>query len=423
MKIQRHIFRAIVCVILTLPLSCSHAIDEVGSDEDFSSLDPTFSFIPFSSTNNALTENVIKSCPLPGGEKEAVTRTTSITAQGVLKQHISRFKSSDIRSYCGTYMTTDENDQPIKVSGRIIVPTNKKVSRVMVVSHFTIGTNAEAPSQTLPIESIFASQGIAVVIPDYIGFGVTVDRLHPYLCDDLTAKNVADMYFAALPFLEFIGCKPQYDDIFLFGYSQGGAATISVQDYFRYNYPLNIIRLTMAGAGPYDIATTYDILIEREEFDFPAAIPMIIQGLDVGEKLELDYAQFYTPEICEHVNGWINSKQYNVGQLNELIGSKRVRSILTAEALDKTNPMTLRLYNAMLHNSLHDYIPESPTYLFHSMEDNVVPFENSANLRDRLNQNGGANVTYNFGNYGTHSVAFVRFIMSCLNMLEDAGDI
>ena len=156
MKIQRHIFRAIVCVILTLPLSCSHAIDEVGSDEDFSSLDPTFSFIPFSSTNNALTENVIKSCPLPGGEEEAVTRTTSITAQGVLKQLISRFKSSDIRSYCGTYMTTDENDQPIKVSGRIIVPTNKKVSRVMVVSHFTIGSNAEAPSQALPIESIFA---------------------------------------------------------------------------------------------------------------------------------------------------------------------------------------------------------------------------------------------------------------------------
>lgn len=426
MKRSVEIVLSVICCILFS--ACSLTDAEWTRFDDFSDLDESKSFIPFSSDMTSLDQEAIASCLLPGGEsvdecirRDVVTKTTSTNGANLLRAFLSSWKSGKIRSYCGTYLSHDQHGDPIRLSGRIIIPADGKVSRIMLVSHFTIGADVEAPSAELPLEAIYAAHGVAVVESDYIGYGVTADRIHPYLCASVTADNVIDMYYAALPFLEKIGCKPEFDDIFLLGFSQGGAVTMSVGQEIEDNHPDIKVRLMMCGGGPYDICATYDTVIENDVTDYPCAIPMIIQGLDYGMDLGIDYSDFFIPEMVENMDEWLNTKKYKMSDITELIGSNRVSSIMTEKALNKAEDIMSDLYKAMLDNSaVYGTAPTFPIYLYHSLDDNVVPFINAYNMKYRL---GDSNVIYNFGHYGVHQISTLRFFFCCIDLLEEHGDI
>lgn len=393
-------------------------VEWVKFQEDFSDLDPQTSFVPFRTESNTFSEDMAVSFSLP---EEPSTKTTSTNGANLLRALLSSYRGKRIRSYCGTYCSRDHHGEPIVLSGRIMLPADGKVSRIMLVSHFTIGSDREAPSAELPLESIYAAHGVAVVMSDYIGYGVTSDRIHPYLCSKVTAQNVVDMYYAALPFLEKIGCKPRYDDIYLLGFSQGGAVTMSVAQELYDNHPDVDVRLVMCGGGPYDICATYDTLIEKDVTDYPCAIPMIIQGLNYGNDLNLDYSEFFSPRMVENLDEWINSKKYGMAEITQMIGSNRVSSILTEKAMNKTAPSMTYLYRAMVDNSvIYGSVPDYPIYLFHSLDDNVVPYINCFSLTYCLTD---ANVTYNTGHYGTHQISTLRFFLCCVDLLRQNGEI
>lgn len=393
---------------------------------DFSDLDVDKSFIPFYTTMGDFDSKAMASCSVPGGETvgeviETETKTTSTTGAGLFTSLISMWRSAQIVSYCGSYMSTDIDGKPIRLSGRIVLPADGKVSRIMVAAHFTIAADREAPSNSVTMESMFAARGIAVIEPDYIGYGVTADRIHPYLCSDVTGRNVVDMYFAALPFLKKIGRMPQYDDIYILGYSQGGAVAVTTAKEFEFRHPEVKIRLTMCGGGPYDICTTYDTLVDNDYTDIPCGVPLIIQGMNEGARLNLDYSKFFVPHVADNMDEWLNSKKYTVSQVTEMIGSHHISDMLTPAARDKAKDLMTDLYRAMVDNSvINEWIPLSPMYMFHSIDDNVVPYINCVQMQDKMI---GYNVTFNCGHYGNHQAGCLRFMFSCLDLLKEHGDI
>lgn len=411
---------------------CTLSKSEWISLDDFSDLDETKSFIPWSASSCNADENLLRNCKLPGGDsvgdaEEEETRTTSTNGAGVIRALVSHMNRNKIVSYCGSYWSEDQDGKPIKISGRITLPADGRISRIMLVSHYTIGHNAEAPSNEVTIESMYAAEGLAVIQSDYLGYGITAGKVHPYLCSTVTARNVIDMYFAALPFLRKIGRMPDYDDIFLLGFSQGGAVTMSVAQEFETNEKYSSkgvkIRLVMAGGGPYDICATYDTLIDNDFTDYPCAIPMIIQGMDFGNHLNLDYADFFDARMLDNMDEWINSKRYTMGEITQLIGSKQISSIMTKHAMDKANDKMTDLYRAMVDNSvINEMMPTVPIYLFHSLDDKVVPFVNAYNIMQKMDQQE-SNIMYNFGHYGAHQMATLRFFMTCLDLLRENGDI
>jgi len=429
---MRTALRTALLAILALALaSCSLSkVEWVNLEDhpDFSQLDSKTCFIPSTVSNMALSEQTISDMSAPGGgnvgeiSDEEGTKTTGTNATAFAKSFLSMINNNNIISYSGSYNSVDQDGNPVRLSGRIVLPASGKISRIMVVSHFTIGADVEAPSMDLPLESIFAAKGLAVIEPDYIGYGLTVNRVHPYLCSRITARNVVDMYFSALPFLEFIGRKPVNDDIFLLGFSQGGAVTMSVAQLLDYYYHDDVkVRMAMCGSGPYDICATYDTLIGNNYTDYPCAIPMIIQGMDYGMHLNLDYSKYFQKRLLDNMDEWMNSKKYTMGEITQLIGSKRISDIMTPEAMDKSKELMDELYRAMLENSAtQEVMPECPIYLFHSIDDNVVPFINAYELESKLE---GYNVIYNFGHYGNHVKSALRFFGCCMTLLQEKGDI
>ena len=359
--------------------------------------------------------------PLDDGTVQ--TKATYVNLINAVGGILSSAMCTKIHQVVGTYSSTDIHGNPITVSGKIFYPKSGEIKNMMIVSHYTIGSNHECPSESFSFEGIYAAFGYAVVIADYIGFGVTVDQIHPYLQANTTASNVIDMALVARPFLKSRGINPKSDEVILLGYSQGGATTLHVQRLMetdpRYMGQFKI-KKNYAGSGPYNIAKTYDYCVKRDVTGIPCAIPMIIQGMSIGMEKPLDMNYFFQEPLRSHYNEWLNSKQYPVPYISALMGSDRLSQILTPNATDRTKPETARFYKELQSNSIpSSYIPSAPLFMFHSEDDQTVPFVNSQLMQRQFRSEFyPVDVEYDFGHYGNHQQGAMKFILKVIKLLD-----
>lgn len=347
----------------------------------------------------------------------APQRASSTNMNAVAQQLIDWGHGKKAIELAGVYLSEDTKQNPIMLSGKVILPADLKFKRYILVSHYTIAANEEAPSQTFSLEALLVSLGYALIIPDYLGYGITADKIHPYLVMENTANNVLDMYFQVLPFMEAAGLAPEHDDIYLMGYSQGGAVTMGVQHMIETRYADQVkIRRVFAGGGPYDVKATYDKFIETNYASYPCAVPLMTQGVVIGNNLNLDLETILQPRIYENLDEWINSKKYTTAQINELIDTHITSELLTPIGMDRTSYEISELYKALTLNSILSYswTPKAPVFIFHSIDDDIVPYENATLAKSKW-QN--ANIQYNFGHYGNHIAGLLRFIMNVRTLL------
>ena len=351
-----------------------------------------------------------------------IKETSSVTATAIIQELLKYGNQKKVIEIVGTYPSVDGNWDSIRLSGKVMLPKEGKPKRMILVSHYTVGSNAEAPSNCFSLEGILVQQGYGLIIPDYLGYGITADLVHPYLVMDLTARNVVDMYLAVRPWLEAVDRAPEKPEIILMGYSQGGANTMAVQhlietEYWHESDPQRIqIHRVFAGGGPYDVKATYERFVVTDTAGYPVAVPLVVQGMIKGNKLNIQMSDMMQGWLCEKMDPWINSKKYCTSALNTMIGTKVTHELLTREAMDQKSDKVAELYKAMNANSIisFNWEPEAPVYMMHSMDDETVPYANASNAKNKWQY---ANITYNFGHYGGHVKTCLRFIFAVNNLL------
>lgn len=402
--------------IVLLGASCDRSEPFVG---DIAGAD-TEAFKVYASGEADLSKGLPKTCILP---EEPETKTTSVPMNALASQLLEYGNRGKVLELSGTYRSADvRTGEPITLSGKVLLPKGRKPLRYIVVSHYTIGANSEAPSNVFPLEGVLCDLGYAMIFPDYQGYGVDSKRIHPYLVMDQTAYDVVQMYLAVAKYLQNTEYRPKEDDIYLMGFSQGGAVTMAVQMCMEEVYGLaSSIHQVFAGGGPYDVRETYNNFITTNTVNIPPAVPFVIQGMVKGYDMDIDMSQMLQPWIYEKIDEWINSKMYSTDQLRRMMGTTRTSDILTAEGMDPTSDVVAELYKAMSENSVLSYswVPQAPVYLFHSMNDDVVPFVNASKAKSKWKD---ANIQYNFGYYGSHVMALLRFIFTVQNWLEEEGE-
>jgi len=179
-----------------------------------------------------------------------------------------------------------------------------------------------------------------------------------------------------------------------------------IQDEYSSFFP---IQMTYCGGGPYELSATFDVSMELGKTGIPCAIPMIVQGVNEGEQLGLDMADFFKPHLLAGYKEWINSKKYTVKEINKLIDSDNLHEIMTDEGRNKYSRTTARLYSALLRNSTLNFRPYTPMYIFHSRQDETVPFINALKAEQYFK---GMDIRFDFGDYGQHAMGCVRFILT-----------
>ena len=408
-------FRYTLLLLLVVAMSaCQFRDDEY---VDFANIEAAkgLKFRVIGQHETDLSEGLPYNCFLPDGtpaneyndanetnEARAIRRTTGATGAAILQELLKWGNQNKIIEIVGTYPSIDIEGNPITLSGKVMLPKNGIPKRMILVSHYTVCSNAEAP--------------------DYIGYGVTAQEVHPYLVMDVTAHNVVDMYLAVRPWLEAVDRIPDDPSLDLMGYSQGGATTMAVQYLIETDFSnadsMDHIMLhrVFAGGGPYDVKATYERFVTTDTAGYPVAVPLVLQGMIKGNKLNMQLSDMMKPFLCDNMDAWINSKRFTSAQINQLIGTKVTHELLTDEAMEQKSEKVAELYKAMTLNSItaYDWDPQAPVYMMHSIDDETVPYTNATHARSHWKD---ANITYNFGHYGGHVMTCLRFIYTVQKLL------
>lgn len=316
---------------------------------------------------------------------------------------------------CAYWSKTPQGDS-LLVSGRVYLPKKRHLEGIVVANHYTICSDVEAPSNMFSMESMFTMKGYAVIMPDYVGYGLSRNEIHPYLHWRSAAQTAVDMLNCMPALLRHYGYTYPLD-VVVEGYSQGAAVALGVTRMIEElgDKPMRqegeiewTVRQLYAGAGPYDPAATYDYCVGKDTMGIPAAIPMIVMGLSDAYDLGFELEDFFLEPMLSNYDEWVGSKQYTVSEINKLMGSTCMSKLMTPQSLDRENYLAEMLYEALDWNSNVGYDLQSPAYFLHSVDDEMVPIINSENLMAEMPDD--SQISYDLGHYGSHMAASIPFM-------------
>jgi len=275
-----------------------------------------------------------------------------------------------------------------------------------------------------------------VIMPDYEGYGLTKDRAHPYLYQELTARQCVDaarygryLYEHAeeLTYLR----HPLREDFrtISMGYSQGGATAMAVHRFVEQNDLTDELHFTgsACGDGPYDLMATFMFYmqqsLEGKNMSLSVVLPLIVKGMLDSNPYMVNHKaeEYFRPEVLETgVLDWIASKQYSTGDIdrmwedyaNKHPGAKDYHNCNITDLMkDEIREYFMQVYNdnkdtftsaagiplpthrglaedlhlALASNDLTSgWKPKHRLMLFHSEGDNVVPYVNAERAKNAL---------------------------------------
>ncbi|MEX2231813.1 MAG: prolyl oligopeptidase family serine peptidase [Cyclobacteriaceae bacterium] len=299
----------------------------------------------------------------------------------------------DVDVYNIVYTTT-YRDEEINASGLVILPKTGTPLPMLSFQHGTIVQQSQAPSvQSKSSEQVIsysalASMGFITVVPDMIGFGESKEIFHPYYIEEPTAVAVIDMLRAAATLAE----EKQLEfnsRLFLAGYSQGGYATLATHKALEES-PLENFELVASfpGAGGYDITSMQQYFFDLETYDDPyymAYVGMSYQSYyDEADLLTDFFNEPYTGKIPSLFDGLKSAGDIDA-QLSHNISELVKEDILNNL---ETNPKYEFLREKFEENSLINWQPTLPIFLYHGDADVTVPYQNSQVTYENLLNNG-----------------------------------
>ena len=108
-----------------------------------------------------------------GADGRRERKTSSVTAAAILQEMLKWGNQNQVIEIAGTYPSVNLDMDTIMLSGKVILPKGRRPKRLILVSHYTVCSNKEAPSNCFSLEGILAKSGYGLIIPDYLGYGVT----------------------------------------------------------------------------------------------------------------------------------------------------------------------------------------------------------------------------------------------------------
>lgn len=334
------------------------------------------------------------------------------------------------------YTSVTPQGDTVTLSGKVSVPCGKTAKGIILLPHFTIAANKEVPSTSTIPESKYFRDDYILVMPDYLGYGITRNREHPYLRGDLVAHHCVDMLVQVCDSMLFDMCVEadagmNEAPLYIIGFSEGAATALWTLRLIEKEYPNITVAACYAGSGPYDVATTYDDAVAKNRVGMPLAIPMLVMGTSESYGLNLRREDFFTIEMDGCYDTYITSKEYSFVSLYFLMASRKVSHWLSAYAMDKRQADTRRMYESFLRSSLvhfpyaediyrddslalgkdtiiPDWQPKAQVYIFHSYDDDIVCYSNCEHLQKCWQEL--PNVTFETGHFGGHLRSIFAFM-------------
>ncbi len=297
----------------------------------------------------------------------------------------------------------------IQGSGLISVPQGLDACGlpIAIYQHGTTFSNNGVPS-ALSVEHnigvILSASGYVSVMPDYIGLGDS-EYMHPYV----HAKSEATAGIDLLRATRELSGELNYDlndQLFIYGYSQGGHGAMALFKEIETNYA-DEFTVTAAApmSGPYNMS---DIQAEVmwEEYSSPNYLPYVLIGYrSVYPELLSDYSVIFKEEFAVF-NDFEGDSEAFFTLLRDVNVPRVPSQMLLQPVIDEYKAKAdhpLRI--ALRENDVYDWEPQADMYLMGCCDDEQVMFENTTFTYDHLKAKGIENVQMSdfcesFGNLG-----------------------
>ena len=309
--------------------------------------------------------------------------------------------------------------EPINTTALVVIPNCDTIERRLCV--YMHGTNLpiDVTSATQKMPSNYfrtkqaggevgvcaiplASSGFTVVMPDYIGYGNTSNKEHPFVYyPELHYANI-DGLRALTRMLELTGKQL----VWLGGYSQGGGAALSLHYYIQTLYADEYeVVSSSCLSGPYNYVGQIEGVL-RENIAVPSALiswsAYVLNRFDVHRNPDQIYQFTVTDQLSAITN-------FN-GGIWDIFRPYFVQGVLNGE--DTT------WIAASKRNSFHEgWKPTGKVYLHHGTKDNVVPYFNTIDAKRGLS-NEGADVTVFTYEGREHFNVTIPYINNTLEMWD-----
>lgn len=325
--------------------------------------------------------------------------------------------------YAITYRT-EYGGKQIDTRGLLMVPDN--IDSVYLIAYFK-GTQLpvkllnfydsknETPSnydggkenfgETRNMGLTWASAGYTVFMPDYIGFGSTIDKEHPYLYYPEMFKANIDGLLATKQFIADKGLA--YDNrLFLTGWSQGGGACLSAHKYIQERYASQFTIVASSGlAGLYHFNRFIDVSLSKKDEDLNISniFSWGIYSLNKFSALKRPTDQLFAYPVYDQFAAIFPP-------------SKKPSEILNSYFLSKIMDGTdVKFRQVLDENTFSEgWSPVGKVFLHHGDGDNVIHYFNSTDARDGLTAAGGDIKLYTYPG-GGHDTELEKYITATLN--------
>ncbi|GAA4364672.1 hypothetical protein GCM10023185_34380 [Hymenobacter saemangeumensis] len=296
-----------------------------------------------------------------------------------------------LKVYRLTYRTRTPEGAEITASGAVLVPQTMEPLSVISYQHGTIAPSSEtqAPSyyasgtDVWSVVSILASTGYVVSAPDYIGYGASKNLPHPYEHAASLASASADMLRATREF-----CQQQKVALnqknFLLGYSEGGYATMALHKLLEEKYADALpVTASAPGAGAYHkSAFARHILQATQPLNFLSSYVWVLRTYDRLYSLKRPFSFYFQEPYATRLQA--NPFAAVPSQQSQLFAPSFRQAVL--------NNNDAPLAAALAANDLYDWKPQAPLALFHGTADDYVPYFNSQDAYEAMQNRGATQV-------------------------------
>jgi len=310
-------------------------------------------------------------------ENNLTTLKTAFDQWGFTSFVLPRFATVD-RKF--NYETIDPYGLAITASAMLILPkgTNGPLPLVSV-QHGTIAMKTDAPSQPGSGDNLavlLATQGYAVVVPDYLGLGDS-PSYQSYLYSRSEATCVIDALRAgkSLCASNKITLNGQ---LFLAGFSQGGHVTMAAHREIEASYADEFtVTASAPCAGTYDLGgATTEALLSKPDYPISYPFAMILAAYlpiyQLADTLEELLAEPYRRVLPPLLDG-----AHNETEISAVLPTDPIAILRSDYQADfRSNPNN-PLRQALSDNNNYAWTPRAPVRLIHSRGDAIAVFANA----------------------------------------------
>lgn len=332
----------------------------------------------------------------------------------------------DVEIHKINYKTAFEGDTII-ASGIIATPVQKETTEkfpIMSYQHGTLFEKTAAPSLNISTEvmTYIASTGMVIVIPDFIGFGASQANFHPYLHKEYTNNAVLDMIRAAKEFVEIEKPCNVTNDLFLFGYSQGGSATVGALKAIETDTKNSDISVTaaVAGAGAYNLSQFREWILKQQRYEKPSFILYMAESLKRYSGVTNQLSEIFSTDNISQLDGIVDG--VNSGDdIDKMFNSYHIGLLFTNEFISEdfnTSDQFAALRTAFDQNSISGWNTAIPLQIYHGSADNWVPSEQSLRLYQEFTETGTTKTQLIPLPEMDHINAFFPSLIGALNYFE-----